>query len=231
MANNRKAFIQVAISRLKEIDPQNESIPALEKILTEMPEKDFKLYIERLRNGVSEDPDLDKPRELLPLVLPNMKKTAITVARNIAIGKKWGHQFFERCFLTDPLTGQTVLTNLPYAVFELPVVRQAQTLEKGIAYEKDGTRLDDRTNQVSDGTKGSSFSAPEVQALLSQGQDRSVVELMKFRGGDNIAYRTMYDSLLKTGKFRMDSYKEPTRPKSADVANIYLKASHIDNDL
>ena len=58
-----------------------------------------------------------------------------------------------------------------------------------------------------------------------------MVELMKFRGGDNIAYRTMYDSLLKTGKFRMDAYKEPTRPKSADVANIYLKASHIDNDL
>lgn len=228
---NRQAFIETAVKRLKEIDPGNPSISAWEKIVKEMPEEDFQHYLARLRNGVLENPDLNKPRELLPLVVPNMKKTNITIKRNIDIAKRHGHSFFERCYLTDPHTGQTILTNIPYAVFELPVVRQAQTLEKGVSTEGDSAKLDDRTNQIADTQKGSSFSSPEIQALLSQNQEKTVEEFMKFRGGDIRAYRAMYQSLLETGHFSMDQYQGNTRAKSADTAGIYLKACHIDNDI
>ena len=229
--SNRQAFIQTAVKMLKEIDPKNKSIDIWADTVTKMTKAQFEDYIERLRNGASETPDLDRPRELIPLVVPTLDDNRITVKRNLAIAKKWGHNFFERCYITDSKTGQTMLTNIPYGTFLMPIVRQAQTLEKGIAYEKDGSKLDDRTNQIADHQKGSSFSAPEVQALLSQGQEKTVMEFMKFRGGDTKAYQAMYKGLLETGEFEMSSYQDTSRVKSADVAGIYLKACHIDNDI
>lgn len=228
---NREAFIKTAVKYLSQIDPGNPSVAIIEQSLRSMSKSQFESYIEMLRNGVSEKPDLDKPRELLPIVLRDGRTSKITIKGNFALAEKWGHNFFEKVWMVDQASGVRYLTNQPYAIMFLPVVRQAQTLEKKIAVADGTTRLDSRTGQISDTAKGASLSSPELQTLLSQGRVAVASELMKFRGGDDKAYRKMAKDLTDTGTFYQASYNDPTRAKSADVTSIYLKAMHLDNDL
>lgn len=231
MANNKEAFIQSIVSDLNAIDPNNPSIKIIADSIRSMNKEQFENYIQALENGVSDTPDYSKPREFVPLVLRNDGKSKITIEGNIALAKKWGYDFFQRVWMVDPITRQQYLTNFPYMIVDAPVMRQAQTLEKKIAVADGTTRLDTRTNQISDSAKGASLSSPELQSLLSQGRKAVAIELMKFRGGDDKAYRTMASSLLETGTFYQSSYQHPTRAKSTDITNIYLKAMHLDNDL
>lgn len=233
MSNAKKAFLDEVRKGLSTIDPNNPSIPIIIESIEKMNKQQFENYIAALRNGVSETPDLDKPREIIPLVIPNMKPNNISIKRNIEVAKKWGHNFFERVWLTDNLSDTTYLTAIPYGVFELPVVRQAQTLEKGLSTTGSNTKLDSRTNQIAQSgkNKGSSFSAPELQTILSQGATKSAHELMKFRGGDVDAFNYMTRQIIETGHFRQDDYKGNTRPKATDVAGLYFTARHIGNDI
>lgn len=233
MSKSREPFIQTVVKHLSELDPGNKSIPIIADSIRKMNDEQFDNYLKALRNGVSETPDIDQPREIIPIVIPNMGSTKITVERNLEIGKKWGHEFYERVWMTDPLSNTTFLTNIPYAILELPVTRQAQTLEKGLSVTGDNMKLDARTNQIaqSNHNKGSSFSGPELQTILSQGRMETAVELMKFRGGDIDAYNAMTMSIIETGAFKMANYTANTRAKSSTVAKVYFNARHISTDL
>lgn len=225
---NKKAFLESIRNDLNAIDPGNKSIDIILKSIENMSTAQFEDYIERLRNGILDNPNLNKPRELISLVVTDMAHTKITVSKNIALAKKWGWDIAQRAWLVDPITKQRYLTNRPYVALELPVFRQAQTLEHKMAIANSDTLLDNRTGSSAKTVAGASLSGPEVQALLSQGREAAVMEMMKFRGGDDRAYREMSRSLMETGSFNMNSYNEPTRAKSSDMVNIYLKASHLD---
>lgn len=233
MSKSREPFIQAVVKGLSEIDPGNASIPIIADSIRKMNNTQFEQYISALRNGVSETPDLDAPREIIPIVVPNMEKTKITIERNFALGKKWGCEFFSRVWMTDPKTNTTYLTNIPYAVLELPIQRQAQTLEKGISTTGDNLKVDSRTNQVASGNhnKGASFSGPELQTILSKGNVDTAIELMKFKGGDLEAYNAMIKSIIETGEFSMSSYTAPTRAKATVIAGVYFKSRHINTDI
>lgn len=232
MAKNRKAFIASVVRDLSMIAPGSEFIPVYKKILEEMPQKQFEAYIERLRNGVAAVPDLTQPRELLTLVVPNMGKVKLDNARNLEIAEKWGHPFFEEIWVTDPVTHQTYLTNKKYLIIDAPVSRQAQTLDHKISVAKHNRQVDDRTNQSTGESKGASLSYPEVQILLSRGLEKTTLEMMKFRGGDETAFRVMNKHLQETGKFSQALFDDvDTRAKASVTASVYLKAMHLDNQL
>lgn len=231
MAKNRKAFIETVEKMLKEIDPQNKSIPVLVERLKTISTAQFEQFIEELRNGILDEPNYDKPRQLIPIVVPNGAKTAITTERNKKLLEKWGVPYFERVWRRDPATNTMYLTNQPHIILISPIARQAQTLEKKISYSESDRVLDSRTNAPANSVAGSGFSGPELHSLLSRGHTETARELMKFRGGDDKAYRAMTQSLYETASFSMDSYPDITRAKSTDVVSMYLKASHIGNDL
>lgn len=228
---NKKAFIESIRKDLNAIDPGNKSIDIIVKSIENMSAAQFEDYIARLRNGILDNPDLNKPRELIAIVIPDLTHTKITVRKNIDLIEKWGWNVMQKAWLVDPVTKQRYLTNRPYVALELPVVRQSQTLEHKMAIAKSDTLLDSRTGSSAKTVAGSALSGPEVQALLSQGREAAVMEMMKFRGGDDRAYREMSRAQMETGRFSMKAYNEPTRAKSSDAVNIYLKASHLDNNV
>lgn len=228
---NRQAFIKTVVAHLNEIDPGNPSIPILEEKLKTMSAKRFEAYIEALRNGVSAKPDINKPREIIPIVVPNFKPTKISTNRNLKLAQKWGLNFQQRVWMVEPNTGTKYLTNRPYMLLDSIVVRQAQVIDKKMSYVKDSIIRDQRTGQISSRNKGSSLSSPEVQSLLSQGRKETTLELFKFRGGDERAYAAMSRSLMETGEFSMSSYIEPSRAKSTDVVSMFYNAMHLDNNI
>lgn len=228
---NKKAFLETIEKMLSQIDPGNPSIKILVNQIANLPQKQFEEYIKRLRNGVAEHPNLDEPRDIIPIVIPHLAKTKVNARNNIELGKKWGINFFEKIWMHDHTTDTEYLTNIPYAVLSLPIVRQAQTLEKGISYSDSDTRLDTRTGQPVKTNGGAGISGPEIHTLLSQGYRSSVIELVKFRGGDIAAYDQMSKDLMSTGEFSMNSYRENTRARSSDLVAILLKGMHLDTNL
>lgn len=232
MAKNRKAFIESVRKDIESICPGLGFSQVYADVLTKMSNAQFEAYIDRLRNGISEKPDLTRPRELLTLIVPNMGNKQISVEHNLALAKKWGLNLFERIWITDPITGETYLTNLPYAVLDMPICRQAQTLDAKISIAKHNRQVDERTNQATGDSKGASLSYPELQILLSSDLKATATELMKFRGGDETAFRIMNKQMQETGTFSQKSFENvDTRAKSTDTASIYLKAMHLDNQL
>lgn len=229
---NRKAFIDTVVKGVDNILPSKTMGKLYRTALEGLSDEDLDKYVERLRNAVAEHPDYDKPREMIHLVCPNMGKHGVNIDYLMELSGKWGINLFERIWITDPITGDTYLTNRPYLIIDLPITRQAQTLESKISVADDNRHVDDRTNQATGVSKGASLSYPETQILLSSGLKNTVKELLKFRGGDETAFRAMNKSIIETGSFDQAVFDNiDTRPKAVDTMSIYLKAMHLNNNL
>lgn len=189
--------------------------------LERLSDKEFEQFIERLESG----------EEIIHVVSPNLAKDRVTVENNLKVAEELGHEFFQRLWLTDPHSGTTYLTPIKYLIVDLPMRRQAQTLVKKISIRDDDVRTDELTGQPA-GSGGSKISFPQLQSLYARGGDKSIEELIKYRGGDEKAYRALSQSLIKTGGASLTSLAPLTgKTRSTEMFGVILKAMHVDSNL
>lgn len=191
------------------------------------------MFIQALENGVQDYPDLNKPSTLITLIVPNLDKTnRLNITRNLALAKKMGHSFFEQVWLTNPTTGKTILTNRPYLSVLLPIRRQSQTLDAKMGMPDNDQQVDDLTGQVTGNSKESSISYPEIQMLDAQGLEKTILELVKPRGGDEEAWRLMKHELIERGEFSQEMLDQlDSRAKVNEAFSHILNGMHIRNNL
>lgn len=219
---NREAATKAILKYVEKIVPNSPNKKMYEELLGKLSDKEFHSYMEKLRNG----------EEVLYLVVPNLANYKIDVQRNIEIAEELGHSFFEKLWLTDQLTGQQYLTPVEYFVIDIPLRRQVQLLVKKISIPEDNNHIDQLTGQPTGPSKGSKISFPELQVLFAQGLDNTIVELIKFRGGDEKAYNAMNRSIYNTGGVSLiDLEKTPTKVKAVTTLSTLLKTMHLDNTL
>lgn len=221
--SNREAFINSLLKDLDSILPGHGN------------DKFYRNYLEGLsaaQFGQLVD-SIEKDEFILPLFSPNLNKAKLSLERNLDLGKKWGHEFFQQLWLTDPLDPTTTyLTPKKYLILDLPMRRQAQTLAKKMSVPLDDTHIDDITGQASGASKGSSVSFPELQMLYAHGLDAAIVELIKVRGGDNEAYRRFDKAIVDTGAGTLtEATAGNTRVKSVETLSALLKGAHLGNTL
>lgn len=220
--SNRKAATKELLKYIDKLLPGGENVKIYEEQLAKLTDAQFDAYMTKLESG----------EETLFLVAPNLSKNRLSVDRNLEIAKELNHNFFERLWLTDPHTGTTYLTPVPYLVVDLPLRRQAQLLNKKISIPDNNSHIDEMTGQATGPSKGSKLSFPELQTLYAQGLDRTIEELIKFRGGDTEAFRQMNAEMIDKGSVSLDALIDKgTRVKSTETLNILLKAMHFDNNL
>lgn len=229
----KKQIIEKIRDRLNDIIPGTECVALYEETIMKMSATDLEHWIEALRNGVKDFPDVNKPAATISLIVPNLsKENRLNVNRNLALAKKMGHNFFERIWLTNPVTGQVTLTNKRYLSILLPIRRQAQTLDHKMSLPEGDNRVDDLTGQVTGASKGSSISFPEVQMLDARGLTQTIYELMKARGGDEEAWRLMKHRLTTTGAFNQDELGSLNSVAKVNKAfSTILHGMHIRNNL
>lgn len=219
---NREAATKAILKYVEKIVPNSPNKKMYEELLGKLSDKEFHSYMEKLRDG----------EEVLYLVVPNLANYKIDVQRNIEIAEELGHSFFEKLWLTDQLTGQQYLTPVEYFVIDIPLRRQVQLLVKKISIPDDNNHIDQLTGQPTGPSKGSKISFPELQVLFAQGLDNTIVELIKFRGGDEKAYNAMNRSIYNTGGVSLtDLEKTPTKVKAVTTLSTLLKTMHLDNTL
>ncbi len=222
MAGNRQAAEALILDVIGEMDGGGPNRGIWEKRFRGMNDDDFDKFMSRLESG----------QETLHMYVPNKAKYDVDISRNMEIAEKLGHSFFERIWMTDPKTNQVMLTPKKYMVVHLPMRRQEQTLDKKISIPDDNRTVDDLTGQPTGASKGSAISFPEFQVLRSKNMDRSLEELFKVRGGDEIAFREHNRLIMQTGEGRLDVVTQmPTKVRSTQTLADALKGMHLSNTL
>lgn len=220
---NRKAAQDLILKWIKEIDPSGVNHDMYKNdIFPSMSDKAFDDWMQLIR---------DK-KDYIFVNMPNLKGKKLTVANNLNVAKKMGVEFFQRISQIDNDTGKRYTGTRKYLVIHLPIRRQIQMIADKISVQEGSGKRDALSGQVTQGTRGSSISYPETLVLYSQGLDRSITELVKARGGDEMASRLLKDEIIATGNASLANIENlPTRAKSTDTLSTMLTAMHIKNNL
>lgn len=224
MAGNRKAFEQVIYTWIAELTPGDSfNVERYKALFAKMSDEAFDAFVDKL----------ESEQEIVSLEVPNLSETKISMENNFRVARELDHNFFERLWLTDPATGRVYLTPVPYLIIDLPLARQQQMLVEKMSIPENNRHVDELTGQPSGDSHSASMTFPEIQALYAQGLTAPLLELIKFRGGDNLARQRMDRTILDTGGVSMEATEAlgPTRVKSTETLSTLLSGMHLTNNL
>lgn len=208
---------------LEDILPGSQNTQIYADIFHVMSDEDFDKWIKKL---IAKE-------TYIAIIAPEKVGPQLSVANNLNVAKKWGHEFFERIWM-DPKNGAPAfLSNDKYLVVDFPFKRQAQFLVKKISIPEDNRSIDNLTGQPTGKSKGSKISWPEVQIMAALGGfDNTIVEFIKFRGGDLQGFNAMNHSIHTTGGVTLSSIGVlGTRVKSVQSLSTLLTSMHLTNTL
>lgn len=221
--SNRKAFVKTFLEGLGAILPGSDNTEFYKRYLEGLSDEAFETMVTMIEND----------QIVLPIWVPNLKDSKLDLDRNLKVALEWGHDFFQQLWLTDPKNPElTYLTPKKYPVIQLPMRRQAQTLEKKMSVPMHNDAIDDLTGQVVGESKGSGLTYPELQVLYSEGLEKTILEFIKLRGGDTDSYHQLDRKIVETGGATIDEISVPgSRAKATDTLSTLLKAAHLGNNL
>lgn len=219
---NRAAAEAVVLKWVEEILPGGGNAKLYKDLFSGMSDEQFDAWIQQLESGEAH----------VRIFVPPLRDVAMDTTRNIEVGKRMGVEFYQRLWLTDPVTGDCTLTPKKYMVIHLPLRRQQQLRVKKTSVPDDNLHINQLTGQATGVSKGASFSYPEWQIFYAKGLNYSGLELAKLRGGDLDAYAEMNRQIARTGSANMtEILSMNSRPESTITLNIILKSMMLDNNL
>ena len=198
---NRKKAESVFLARISKLAKNQVNTEMYKKFFASLSDAGFAKLIKDISEGV-----------VLPFYSANMGDVPIEIKDVFAVGDDLGINFFERLWITDPVTGVKYLSTEEYMVIDMAVRRQRQHLVKGKSVNVDDRHTDSMTGQAMGNgvSRTSRLSLPEITILSAGGHDSTVEELIKVRGGDTAAYRYSKRSTLDTGEYSLKVASELT---------------------
>jgi hypothetical protein len=188
----------------------------------QMNNEEFDRFMNELKAGT----------RILQIIVPNGSDTKIDINRNIKIAKSLGYEFFQKVITGPTKTTPKIKTPIKHMVFDIPYRRTSQLLSKGVSAPEDRKSVDLTTGQVTNKSRGNRLSFPEVQILAGLGLKSSIVEMMKYRGGDVGGINAMDALLLKNGHVSQEVLEQySTGVVSTRTLKSYLNAAHLSNTL
>ena len=220
---NRKKTEEFIIGYIEKILPGSPNADLYRDFFKGLSDDAFDQFMKRLETG-----DVR-----LSITAPNFASYKLSVDRNIEIAKELGHNFFERLWISASEDCPKYLTPIEYFVVDLPTRRASQSLVKKISVQETDKTVDMLSGQpTGDSRKGAKISFPELQVLAAMGLDNTVVELMKYRGGDikgRNAMNAMIDRHGSTNIKVLSNYASGV--ESIKTLKTFLTCAHLKNTL
>lgn len=221
--NNRQEATEYILTHLDMLLPGSPNKQIMQDSLNSLDDKQFEQLMADYATGA------DRP----PIYVTNFSEHKLSVERNLEVAKRLGHDFFERLWIgsDDPET-PTYLTPIEYMVMELPARRQAQLLIEGISTAEHNRSVDQITGQVAGDSAAAKVSYPELQILRAMGMDETILELIKFRGGDLKGLNAMNTAIARDGEVSLRAI-EPfaSGVESGKQLKTALTSMHLSNTL
>ena len=222
MSGNRKAAIEYILKNLEEILPGNSDTPRYKEYLEKLSDKEFEAYMQALKTG-------DK---YLTITAPNFGKVNLNLERNKKLADKLGIKLFHKLWFEGDENMPSYLSPIEYLVLKLPVRVASQRLAKKMSVPKTQRVINTLTGQPTGDSKGASISHPELRVCAAMGLENSMIELMKYRGGDNRGYAALNASLMRTGRASLKTLSFfASGVESTATLKTYLTAAMLKNTL
>lgn len=222
-SSKRRQVEDYILKYITKIVSGDHNVKLYKDLFNRMTDKEFHEYMVKLKN-----------KEItLSIIVPNgSKDIKVDINNNIKIAKELGFSFFQNIHFGKDGDNPGYTTPNEYMVIKLPVKRAAQLLDKKISIARDPNDISSLTGQVLGDSRSSKLSGPEIQVLIGVGCKKSLVELLKIRGGDLGAGNAMEQMLIQTGNARQeDVIRYSTGVKSTDTLRNYFIAAHINSTL
>lgn len=222
MARNRKAMEEYILKAVRKMDVTGRTYNVLKEQFAKMDDKRFHLWYL----------DLKDKKDFVPIYMENhMDGKGITLEHALNVCEEYGVQIYQRYWYRNPATGIKALSNKPVPFIHLAVRRQIETLLNKMSVSENNDRVDTLTGQPIDGA--SAITQPESLVYLEKGLDGSLVEKLKYRGGDIEGGRLFDKALIETGKVSTTQLMEQhnTSTRVVQTADIYLTGAHYENNL
>jgi hypothetical protein len=176
--------------------------------------------------------DLESGKRFLTITAPNLSGPQLNIDRNLAIARELGHDFFERIWIGAQGDVPEHLTPIKYMVIDLPLRRASQMLIKKISIPDDNHTVDAMTGQPTGASKGARISYPELQVCAAMGLESTMVELVKYRGGDQKGGVAMNTMISKYGSANIKTLSQyASGVESTKTLKTFLTAMHLRNTL
>lgn len=222
MSDNRASTEQFILKQLHELAPGSDTWKFYKDRFATMDDAAFKSFMERLENG----------SEFLVLIAPNFSNSGLSIKRNLDLAKKLGHKFFQKLWMGAQGERRAYLTPIEYLVVDLPLRRASQLLIKKIRTPHHNKTVDMLSGQPTSDSKGAKISFPELQNLAAMGLDNSVVEMMKYRGGDIKGFNAMNAMIARYGTTNLSTLKNfASGVESTRTLKTFLTSMHLRNSL
>lgn len=131
--------------------------------------------------------DLRNKDTVLDIEIPNMIEK-VNIDDLIKVSEQLGIELFTRLKLWDVPTQTYYCTTKKYLMLQLPMVAMAQTVDHKLSVPESDSKIDHLSGQVMKPDQANSISQVEVQSLYARGLQSTILELIKYRGGDVSAY-------------------------------------------
>lgn len=216
--SNREKTEKLIYNFLNELDPSGYNTQKYKEIFGSMKNDDFDNYMKDIRDN----------KKSLVFFKPPFKVKETTVENNIKLGKKYGINFFSKLTIVPSDGSKSYQTPIKYLVLELPVKRLSQNLIKKINIPPHNKSIDLLTYQPTGDSKGAKVSAPELHILNAMKLNNSVIELIKFRGGDKGGFNAYNSMAMNYGSISLKTLQPyVTGVESTKTLKAYLIGMHI----
>lgn len=215
MDPKRKKFQDQWIDFIKEMGASANQIKMYQNRFAELSDDQFRKVVTELRAN----------NETFPLLTFNMDTSDdnITHEKVMEIGEKYGIVWHEKLVLTDPITGDTNITPNEYLIIEGSSRRLTQHVYKKRSTSENEYTVDRMSGQVTGDSKSSTMSKTELGIMAAKNLEKSALEAIKARGGDQDAWRNMIEQISLSGEVSIDPILDgDSRPTSLDTMNALL---------
>lgn len=189
MSGDRKAATAYILKNHEAILPGNSDTPRYKAYLEGLSDKEFEQYMSDLASG----------KKYLTITAPPGGKQ-LSIERNVELADKIGLKLFNRLWMPANGGMPAYLTPIEYLVVLQPVRIAAQRIKKKMSIPKTQRVVNALTGQPTGDSKGAGISHPELRVCAAMGLDATMVELMKYRGGDKRGQAALTASLSRTGR-------------------------------
>lgn len=219
---NRKKAEEEILKLISILDETGYNKEKYKEIFKNMSDKEFNDYMKKIVNNEAR----------LVFFAPLNKQLNITTTKLVNIARKLNIPLFERLYYTQNSNLPDYKTNVEYLIVDLPFKRQSQNLIKKISIPEHNKTIDYLTYQPTGDSKGAKISYPELQILVGMGLEKSLDELIRFRGGDKNGFNAYNAMFMRNGSANLKTLNYySTGVESTKTLKSFLTAMHISNTI
>ena len=218
MTPKRKKIQDKILSVFTSMDKTGKNTKYYQSKFDKMSDQEFAKYMERIRDR-EEVLVVYNANMVDKLELPDLVKTA----------KDVGVELFERIRMYDTADDSYYYTPHKMLILQCPIRRMAQFVDHKLSVAEGDSRIDMLSGQVVKPDQAASLSESETRCLYARGLTKTLRELLKFRGGDVVAFAEFKRELEETGTTTVDR-DTGTKVRSAVTLDVLYSGILIESN-